>query len=725
MSVSRIPFHSSQNNGENSSNGATAKKRPSRIPKKNDSQPPSANNILRWLRKMLPRDRQIVLLFAKNYKPPGREQLTHLVGYFDDWEKLAREAYRVSGHATAVFFSLNPLHRQAIPREINLLRKARRGLSVNNANVSRRELLLIDVDPIRKKEQSTTNEEKLLASEKATEVRKFLSKSGWPLPFTCDSGNGFHLIYRIDVAADDGGLIRRVLKLLSSKFTSNKVKVDDNVHDAARLCKLPDTKSCKGNDTADRPHRFSRVLKAPKRFRPVTQQKLEDLVAELGKTKTDPPTDPPTPKWILRHARAFVEKMPAAISGQGGHNALFTVACRLVIDFNMTVEDALPIVCEYNRRCKPRWTDHELRRKLSEADKQPGERGTVILQQPCIDDVRRRKSSGENGVFYGWVPDFAYCDEYEFLVPLRTYESIGRFAPAFSLAVWQQQRSDAVVPDVFLRQCCWGAHHTKNWRRELKTWLGFPTVESENDSFVCPSHCPLHGIGISHQHFQLDPDRDHGLLEFFKDEPQLEEVDEEDDPEWTDEESTDSMEEDDWANDSEVELDLDALDAAEDEMDQMFAEATISVNEARSSGHRKFRVFDEDEKYANLRQQAKDVGRLLNVYWPVLLFGDSPRVDLSASQQRLFLGIVRELTYSSRSRRFDKADIVEDGRVSVGRSGMAICPLLDARLRYVVFGGNGRRQYKGKGYRLLGKGWMIRAGYENEMDESDPWEPIA
>ena len=734
----RIPGRRSRNNGAApknvvsehrdrliASNGTKASKQAIGRPKSRASGP-STTNIVYWLRKLFPTDR-VVQLFVKEFKQPGDDRRRNLVGYFDDREKIAREAHQVSGYATGVFFTLNPLYREVLPIVANRLTNARRGYSAKKEHVVRRELLLIDVDPIRPDDCSATQEEKRLADEKVKQVRKFLSDRGWPLPITSDSGNGFHLIYRIDVAADDKDLIRRVLNSLSSEFTDDDVIIDDTVFDSVRLCKLPGTKSCKGNHTADRPHRFSRVLKIPKAFRIVTQDQLEDLAAELKEGDVEPRSAPQTSEWILQRARAYVEKMPEAVSGQGGHNALFAVACRLVIDFGIPVEDALPVIGEYNKRCKPPWPDAELRRKLQEADKQPGEHGSRLPSRVRVEDTRhQRRSTGRKGVFHGWVPDFAYCDAQEVFVPLPTYEQIGRFAPVFSLAVWQQQRTDAVVPDVVLRQCWWGDRPPKNWRRELTRWLGFQTMESECEAFVCPNNCPMHGSGIRHQHFQRESEKDHGLLELFADEPQTAEPEEMDDRERNDEESAAFIEEnEDWDEDWEDELEIEDWDAMETEMEQAFAAATIPEQEPKRNKHRRFHIFDDDETHAKLRNEAKKIGRLLNVYWPVLILSDSPRVGLTASQQRLFLGIVRELTYSSRSRRFDRAIVIENGRVAAGRRGTAICPLLDERLRYVVFGGNGRPQYKGKGYRLLDRGWMVRAGYEKEIEDDDPWRPIA
>jgi hypothetical protein len=47
---------------------------------------------------------------------------------------------------------------------------------------------------------------------------------------------------------------------------------------------------------------------------------------------------------LARRARAYIGKMPAAISGQHGHNATFAVAKKLVHDFGMTKDEAWPLL---------------------------------------------------------------------------------------------------------------------------------------------------------------------------------------------------------------------------------------------------------------------------------------------------------------------------------------------------------------------------------------------
>jgi hypothetical protein len=78
--------------------------------------------------------------------------------------------------------------------------------------------------------------------------------------------------------------------------------------------------------------------------------------------KADAPGDP------VARARAYVAKRSASVSGQGGHIALWRVALDLVRGFALTVEQARPLIEDFNRRCEPPWSDKELSHKLNDAD---------------------------------------------------------------------------------------------------------------------------------------------------------------------------------------------------------------------------------------------------------------------------------------------------------------------------------------------------------------------
>lgn len=90
------------------------------------------------------------------------------------------------------------------------------------------------------------------------------------------------------------------------------------------------------------------------------------VVASAGVTKQTP---------LLDRARAYVSKMAPAVSGQGGHDATFKVACVLKKGFELSDDDALGILSEYNQSCQPPWTEKELRHKINSAGKQPGATG--------------------------------------------------------------------------------------------------------------------------------------------------------------------------------------------------------------------------------------------------------------------------------------------------------------------------------------------------------------
>ena len=71
-------------------------------------------------------------------------------------------------------------------------------------------------------------------------------------------------------------------------------------------------------------------------------------------------------KTALDSARAYLAKLPAAVSGAGGHNATLAAACWCV-RFGLDDTDALALLAEFNQRCQPPWTEKELAHKLAAA----------------------------------------------------------------------------------------------------------------------------------------------------------------------------------------------------------------------------------------------------------------------------------------------------------------------------------------------------------------------
>jgi hypothetical protein len=149
----------------------------------------------------------------------------------------------------------------------------------NKKVVLSRRWLLVDVDAVKPKEVSSTEEEKVKAATVAGAVLEYLSAQGWPAPIMIDSGNGWHLLYRIDLPNDalSQQILKSFLYALAEKFTSDAGIIDRSTHDAPRVSKLPGTVARKGPDTPDRPHRLCRIVYEPEQLEVVPVELLQRL----------------------------------------------------------------------------------------------------------------------------------------------------------------------------------------------------------------------------------------------------------------------------------------------------------------------------------------------------------------------------------------------------------------------------------------------------------------
>lgn len=89
---------------------------------------------------------------------------------------------------------------------------------------------------------------------------------------------------------------------------------------------------------------------------------------------------------VEKRANAYLAKCEPAISGSGGHNVTFVTAIRLVRGFALDEDTAFRLLCTWNERCQPPWSEAALRRKLRQAV----ERGT--MPEGALRDADRRAS---------------------------------------------------------------------------------------------------------------------------------------------------------------------------------------------------------------------------------------------------------------------------------------------------------------------------------------------
>jgi hypothetical protein len=84
----------------------------------------------------------------------------------------------------------------------------------------------------------------------------------------------------------------------------------------------------------------------------------------------------------LAACRAYLAKLPPAVSGAGGHPATFRAACECV-RFGLSDADALALLREWNAtHCQPPWTEKELMHKLNDARRVAAGRVRAVIQRP-------------------------------------------------------------------------------------------------------------------------------------------------------------------------------------------------------------------------------------------------------------------------------------------------------------------------------------------------------
>ena len=129
----------------------------------------------------------------------------------------------------------------------------------------------LDFDAVRVDGVSSTHAEKAAAKQRAIDCRAYLTDRGWPAPIFADSGNGYHLLFPIDLVVDRAKstgergktLVERVLKSLSVLFSDDVVKLDTVLFNASRIIRLYGTWTRKGADMPERPHRRSHLIEIP------------------------------------------------------------------------------------------------------------------------------------------------------------------------------------------------------------------------------------------------------------------------------------------------------------------------------------------------------------------------------------------------------------------------------------------------------------------------------
>lgn len=247
-------------------------------------------NIENTIRTLHPDDGDVYEIRAFDV-PDGNRTCTW-AGYFNDPARAALKVYEleVTRKPQTIGILLNAPNPALLARAENRFKK---GLSpaTSDKEIVRRRWLFVDCDAGQPSGVSASDDESRWARILAEDCEQALAGRGWPSPLWAMSGNGYALLYRIDLPNDDETnlLIKNVLGGIPEAIgvkTANGEHVDLQVFNAARFCRLFGTMNRKGDNLKDRPHRRSELYVTNDRIEVVSVDKLSEIASLTPRPKT-------------------------------------------------------------------------------------------------------------------------------------------------------------------------------------------------------------------------------------------------------------------------------------------------------------------------------------------------------------------------------------------------------------------------------------------------------
>jgi hypothetical protein len=314
----------------------------------------------------------------------------------------------------AVYMTLNPVKPTLLARCKNeIIGKTK--ATTTDADILRREFLLVDIDPTRDSGISSTDAEMQAALNLAYHIRDDRAADGWPDPLLCMSGNGAYLIYRVELPNDDTAtdLVRRVLHGLAERYDTDAATVDCSTFNAGRLCKLIGTTARKGSDLVgepdieDRPHRQSWYEPPTHPLNPVPRDLLE-AIAVAPESKSSPSSSASPASNGSDRFLKYIRQCPDAIPGQHGHNATLRVACE-GFRFGLSDDQVLQGLREYNatKSGGEAWNEKEMSHKVASAHRKveaAGEFGKHLGGDRHARNGQQQKNDPENYALESGTP---------------------------------------------------------------------------------------------------------------------------------------------------------------------------------------------------------------------------------------------------------------------------------------------------------------------------------
>lgn len=282
------------------------------------------------------------------------------IGFFDDEDEFVAACAEHSGE-TNVYAGIQPRPVRFLERAPNRIAHLKQG--AKDEDIEWLTAIVVDLDPARPKDTASTDAELALAVERGEAISAWMESKKFLLPVRNMSGNGCQLWFAVpplDLAPDRRDEVKERLRQFEARirerFGGNGVTVD-SIFNLSRIIKVIGTRSVKGEDSPERPHRTSRasspfvrnedaalldaILKMPMRVAPPLTS-ATPLESRNGGHKRGPAPEPPID--MCPPARNLWEE-----GFPDRSVAIFTMV-RYLMHHGLSPERLVPAVLEWDAR---------------------------------------------------------------------------------------------------------------------------------------------------------------------------------------------------------------------------------------------------------------------------------------------------------------------------------------------------------------------------------------
>lgn len=233
-------------------------------------------------------------------------------GYFHDTETMVKQLCKLNPTESNIYIVLNDIKQECYSREQRDYFVVNSKIQTSDNDIVGYDWLFIDVDPRRPSGISSTEEQLRYAKCIGNKIYSFMRNLGFNEPVGAMSGNGIHLLYRIQLRNNDENkaLVKNCLAALDMYFSDEAVSIDKSNYNPARICKLYGTMARKGSNTPENPHRMSYLISEGSKI-PTDKAYLEKLAAMLPVPEKPRqyngynPQEFDLEEWLIKHGLRY------------------------------------------------------------------------------------------------------------------------------------------------------------------------------------------------------------------------------------------------------------------------------------------------------------------------------------------------------------------------------------------------------------------------------------